>query len=76
MVTNFVDKYGKTGLHRICEMFFQKQSNQVIAKEFGVTRQRVHQWQKTFVITQISFSHDVVVALDGISLNIETDLKG
>lgn len=48
-VDNFINKYSKDGLKKICSMFCNKDSNEVIAKEFGVTRQRVHQWQQLFV---------------------------
>ena len=48
-VENFINKYSKDGLKKICTMFCQRISNETIAAEFGVTRQRVHQWQKLFV---------------------------
>lgn len=50
MLRNFVSKYGDHGLKRICNLFVEGTSNQAIAKEFGVTRQRVHQWQKAFTV--------------------------
>lgn len=48
-VDNFIKNYSKDGLKKICTMFCNKISNEIIAQEFGVTRQRVHQWQKLFV---------------------------
>lgn len=54
MLKNFVDKYGVCGLKRITSMFTKRESNQAIANEFGVTRQRVHQWQKVFVTTKVT----------------------
>ena len=53
IVENFVNKYGKEGLFKIVTLFQDQISNQQIAREFEVTRQRVHQWQKQFTITSV-----------------------
>ncbi len=53
MVHNFVNKYRISGLQRIIELFRQHISNQTIAQEFNVTRQRVHQWQREFTKIQV-----------------------
>ena len=63
MVQNFISKYGKEGLRKICDMFYQEISNQKIAHEFGVTRQRVHQWQKAFTKNNITFVPEVIKEL-------------
>ena len=73
MVKNFTAKYGKEGLQRICELFFQGTSNQKIAEEFGVTRQRVHQWQKAFTIQHITFTAEVVKELGGVQFKTGLD---
>lgn len=64
MLKNFTDKYGKKGLKRICELFRNQYSNAVIAKEFDVTRQRVHQWQKTFTVKKVLLNEFVLNALE------------
>lgn len=53
MVINFVNKYGVDGLRRIVMLFERRISNEKIAKEFSVTRQRVHQWQRVFTLTNV-----------------------
>jgi transposase len=63
MVKNFTAKYKKEGLERICELFYKGVSNQKIAEEFGVTRQRVHQWQKAFTTQHITFTEEVLKEL-------------
>ena len=68
MLNNFIKKYGLEGLKRITELFLAKESNEVIAKEFGVTRQRVHQWQKAFVVVTVKLSplvSTVLTAMEG-----------
>lgn len=59
MVNNFVQKYGIDGLGRIIFLFREQISNQKIANEFGVTRQRVHQWQKAFTRTNVTPTESV-----------------
>jgi hypothetical protein len=54
MLKNFVNKYGIEGLRKMCSMFIAQESNATIAKEFDVTRQRVHQWQKTFTVQEVN----------------------
>lgn len=54
MLRNFINKYGLVGLKRISSLFIEGISNQQIAEEFGVTRQRVHQWQQAFTQKKIS----------------------
>jgi len=63
MIKNFLDKYGIEKLRDICDLFVDQVSNQTIAETFGVTRQRVHQWQKCFTIKRVNITNDVAVAL-------------
>lgn len=63
MVKNFEKKYGRDGLQKICDLFTAGTSNQIIAKEFSVTRQRVHQWQKVFILNVTVLRPLVVEAL-------------
>jgi predicted DNA-binding protein YlxM (UPF0122 family) len=64
MLKNFTDKYGKKGLAKMCDMFLLQRSNAEIAKEFEVTRQRVHQWQKIFTTKKIIVNQFVREALE------------
>lgn len=52
MLENFIKKYGRVGLKRLAYYFLSRSSNEEIGKHFGVTRQRVHQWQKAFTETR------------------------
>ena len=63
MLRNFVRKYGYNGLKKITKLFRNRASNQIIAEEFEVTRQRVHQWQKAFTHTQVELKQHVKIAL-------------
>ena len=51
MLDNFMRKYGKPSLRKLATYLINRKSNEDIAKEFGVSRQRVHQWQKAFTNT-------------------------
>ena len=64
MLRNFISKYGKKGLRKITNMFLVRESNQKIADEFGVTRQRVHQWQKAFTEHRVVLKPTVAVFLN------------
>jgi hypothetical protein len=64
MLNNFTKKYGHDGLSKITDLFVRKVSNEVIASEFKVTRQRVHQWQKAFTTSTVTvkpFVKDVLM---------------
>lgn len=52
MLNNFLKKYGKQELKQLASFFLSRTSNEVIGEHFGVTRQRVHQWQKAFTQTE------------------------
>ena len=45
---NFVKTYGRTKFRRLLEALAIGESGQVNADEFGVSRERVRQWKKTF----------------------------
>jgi hypothetical protein len=45
---NFVKTYGRTKFRRLLEALAIGESGQVIADEFGVSRERVRQWKNTF----------------------------
>jgi len=45
---NFVKAYGRTRFRRLIEALEGGESGQVIANEFGVSRERVRQWKNTF----------------------------
>jgi DNA-directed RNA polymerase sigma subunit (sigma70/sigma32) len=53
MLNNFVKKHGKKGLRKLTYFFVLRKSNVEIGRYFGVTRQRVHQWQKAFTTTHV-----------------------
>lgn len=67
MLNNFVDKYGFHNLVKISNMFLEQMSNQEIANIFGVTRQRVHQWQTAFVQQSVKLRPHVEKALQRVS---------
>lgn len=45
---NFIKTYGRTRFRRLLEALANGESGQVIADEFGVSRERVRQWKNTF----------------------------
>lgn len=45
---NFVRRYGADRLRRLIDLIAAGESGQVIASEFGVTRERVRQWKNAF----------------------------
>ena len=45
---NFIRTYGRTRFRRLLEALAAGESGQVIADEFGVSRERVRQWKNTF----------------------------
>lgn len=45
---NFIRTYGRTRFRRLLDALAQTESGQVIADEFGVSRERVRQWKNTF----------------------------
>ena len=63
MLRNFISKYGKKRLRDITNMFLVRVSNQKIAEDFGVTRQRVHQWQKAFTEHRVILKPSVATFL-------------
>jgi hypothetical protein len=52
MLKNFIKKYGRHELKKLASFFTMRSSNEEVAVYFGVTRQRVHQWQKAFTHTK------------------------
>jgi ABC-type siderophore export system fused ATPase/permease subunit len=45
---NFMKTYGRTRFRRLLEALAANESGQIIADEFGVSRERVRQWKNTF----------------------------
>lgn len=45
---NFIKTYGRTKFRRLVEALANGESGQVVADEFGVSRERVRQWKNTF----------------------------
>ena len=45
---NFIKRYGRMRFRRLIESLAGGVSGQVIADEFGVSRERVRQWKNTF----------------------------
>lgn len=52
MLKNFIKKYGRGELRKLTDYFLMRKSNEEIGAYFGVTRQRVHQWQRAFTNTR------------------------
>jgi transposase-like protein len=48
VAANFVAEYGKPRLKRFLKLLQQNASGQDIAREFGVSRERVRQWKNSF----------------------------
>ena len=45
---NYIRTYGRQRFRRLLEALAGAESGQVIADEFGVSRERVRQWKNTF----------------------------
>lgn len=45
---NFIKNHGRTRFRRLLEALAAGESGQIIADEFGVSRERVRQWKNTF----------------------------
>lgn len=45
---NFIRTYGRTKFRRLVEALAHGESGQLVADEFGVSRERVRQWKNTF----------------------------
>ncbi|MBK7756544.1 MAG: hypothetical protein IPO67_15565 [Deltaproteobacteria bacterium] len=48
MARNFIRSYGRSRFRRLLEALAANESGQIIADEFGVSRERVRQWKNTF----------------------------
>ncbi len=55
---NIAKKHGIEKLVRLIELFQKNTSGEEIAQEYGVTRQRVHQWRHRLGITHFTFVTD------------------
>jgi biotin operon repressor len=58
IIRNIVKKYGEEGLDSLIGMFEMGFSGEAIAKEFNVTRQRIHQWKTMLFETKVSYKED------------------
>jgi hypothetical protein len=58
---NFIKTYGRARFRRLLEALGRAESGQVVAEEFGVSRERVRQWKNTFgtVITMYQVHPEV-----------------
>ena len=58
---NFIKTYGRARFRRLLEALARAESGQVVADEFGVSRERVRQWKNTFgtVITMYQVHPEV-----------------
>ena len=45
---NFIRSYGRSRFRPLLEALAANESGQIIADEFGVSRERVRQWKNTF----------------------------
>ncbi|MEC7240524.1 MAG: hypothetical protein VXW32_04745 [Myxococcota bacterium] len=45
---NFIKSYGRSKFRRLLQALGEGESGQVIADEFGVSRERVRQWKNAF----------------------------
>lgn len=52
---NFVENYGKPALRRLLHLLMERISGEEIAREFGVSRERVRQWKNAFGEVKYSF---------------------
>lgn len=62
---NIIKTYGLSKLEELVKAFKEGKSCTIIAKDFGITRQRVNQWSRILgdVKTTFTTSHDVEVIL-------------
>jgi len=65
VVRNLLEKYGRQRVLRLLSLFGKNKSGQVIADEFGVSRERVRQWRNLLGRTVMTYeTHaDVSAAL-------------
>jgi hypothetical protein len=58
---NFIKTYGRARFRRLLEALARAESGQLVADEFGVSRERVRQWKNTFgtVITMYQVHPEV-----------------
>lgn len=52
---NLLEKYGKERVVRLLHLFEENESGEVIAREFGVSRERVRQWRNLLGTTVTTF---------------------
>ena len=45
---NFIKSYGRSKFRRLLQALGEGESGQIIADEFGVSRERVRQWKNAF----------------------------
>ncbi len=62
VATNIVEEHGRRGLRKLLAMFDSGESGTVIAEQFGVSRQRVHQWKQLLGECHTSYAPDSRVA--------------
>lgn len=48
---NFIKKRGQESYHRLLHLLRSQAEGPAMAAEFGVTRQRVHQWKNALGVT-------------------------
>ena len=48
MADNFIYQYGRPALRRFLKLLERGDSGEKIAREFGVSRERVRQWKNAF----------------------------
>lgn len=53
---NIIDKYGAARFARLIELFQADADLGTVAEEFGVSKQRVHQWRKTLGDREILYN--------------------
>ena len=59
---NFIETRGMETFRRLLFLFEKQESGEVIAKEFGVSRERIRQWRDTFGSTIYVYEvHPIVV---------------
>lgn len=62
---NFIQSRGMETFHRLLFLFEKQESGQVIAKEIGVSRERIRQWRDTFGSTiRVYEVHPIVLHLN------------
>ena len=58
---NFIRRYGRVKFRRLLDALGRSESGQVIADEFGVSRERVRQWKNAFGTVITMYQLDPVV---------------